>query len=94
MEEVIREDQERSLAKGRSYASGPPTVKASLCSAASGYRNKPATQPFHGRGLACPNDRHSSSEVNRNHDAAPKRKTVEEVAAVQEKKRKLMAKYG
>jgi pre-mRNA-splicing factor 38B len=94
MEEVISQDQERSLAKGRSYASGPSTVKASLSSAGRGYRNKPVTPPPHGRGRARPDDRLSSSHVDKKPDAEPKRKTAEEIAAVQQKKQKLMAKYG
>jgi hypothetical protein len=36
----------------------------------------------------------SSSHVDKKPDAEPKRKTAEEIAAVQQKKQKLMAKYG
>jgi hypothetical protein len=94
MEEVISQDKERNMAKGRSYSSGPPTVKANLSSAGSEYRNKPVTSPHHSHGWAPLNDRLSSSHVDKKPDTKPKRKTAEEIAAVQQKKQKLMAKYS
>jgi pre-mRNA-splicing factor 38B len=94
MEEVIHQDRERSLANGRSYASRPPTAEASLSSAGSGYKNTPSAQPPDDRGRGRPDDQLSSSEVDKKPDAVPKRKTAEEMAAVLEKKRRLMAKYG
>jgi hypothetical protein len=95
MEEVIHQDRELSLAKGRSYASRPATTKASLSSAGGGPRITHYTHPPDERVRGPPDDRLSSSEVyEKKPDATPRRKTAEEIAAVQEKKRRLMAHYG
>lgn len=95
MEQVIHQDRERILAKGRSYVSRPPTLKASLSSAGGGPRITHSTHPPDERVRGQPDGRLSSSDVNeKKPDAAPKRKTAEEIAAVQEKKRRLMAQYG
>jgi len=89
MEEVRRQEREKSLSQGKSYASRPPTAKASLSSSGGGRGPPPDDDRARGR----PHHR-PPPDQDKPDAAPPKKKSPEELAAIQEKKRKLMAKYG
>ena len=91
MEEVKRREREKVFAKGRAYASRPTSFKQSLSESSRDINN---SHYEHGR--YDKKDRQKSEETIRETPAqSPTRqKSVEELAAIKEKKRKLMAKYG
>ena len=90
MEEVRRQEREKSLSQGKSYASRPPSTKESLSGA--GGRGPPADDDrAHG---GHPHHRPAPEQDMKPDASPPKKKSPEELAAIQEKKRKLLAKYG
>lgn len=97
MEEVLRQEREKITATGRAYASRPPSCKTSLSEQqSSSGRKRPLIddgdfRPVH-RQKQAPS--HFVSEQEKPLQPSPPAKTPEELAAIQEKKRKLMAKYG
>lgn len=91
MEVVRHQEQEKSLSQGKSYASRPPTAKASLSSA--GGRNS-ILPPNDDRGHVRSQQRLPPPKAEKESDRELKKGSPEEIAAIREKKRKLMAKYG
>lgn len=91
MEKVRHQEREKSLSQGKSYASRPPSAKASLSPSGGGSRVPHDAYDNQARGRA---HHPPAPEQDKKPDAAPKKKSPEEIAAIQEKKRKLMAKYG
>mmetsp|Transcript_11189 Transcript_11189/g.14958 ORF Transcript_11189/g.14958 Transcript_11189/m.14958 type:complete len:404 (+) Transcript_11189:197-1408(+) len=99
MEEVLRREREKSAAKGKAYASRPATFKESLSiqqnPSCADTHNAPSSSHRHGK-------KRSHSDNKPMYDLrdaatipnAPRQKSVEELAAIQEKKRKLLQKYG
>lgn len=97
-EEVRRRERENVTSNSRNaIARRPPSTKASLATPSSsdiGHRShSPPREPLP------PRERRTDwAETNPSNDStnvpAPKKRTAEEMAAIQEKKRKLMAKYG
>lgn len=106
MEEVRRRERESSAAKGKAYASRPATFKETL----SGPRPKGGgygggSGDYHSRSRDHHQSKNSYDSNNRKgkesststSSSSPppqKQKTPEEMAAIAEKKRKIMAKYG
>mmetsp|Transcript_12791 Transcript_12791/g.26546 ORF Transcript_12791/g.26546 Transcript_12791/m.26546 type:complete len:440 (-) Transcript_12791:94-1413(-) len=96
MAEVLQREREESTAKGKAYAARPATFKQSLSvkhaagsSIADSTGNREQGRPRKGSSLSAP-------VVGENpvKPATKKQKTMDELAAIEEKKRKLMAKYG
>jgi len=105
LEEVRRRDREAAAAKGRDYARRPPSVKKGLegvGGSSSGKTHDYRTDPDSGPRRSVPHERprgdptHAAASSGTNEQPRPEKreKTPEEIAAVQEKKRKLMSKYG
>ena len=95
MSEVMRREREKSAAKGKAYGSRPPTFKDSL----SGSNRLRESSLDHSRGSRnlnyAPNTKnHVIAEEQKDKKACDRKKTAEEIGASQEKKRKLMARYG
>ena len=113
MMEVRRRDQERSVAKGRAYASRPVSYKSSLSVDERGgedrrwqdnrYHDRPHHHHNGKRGRdtssdvvktdSSDNNVHSSTD-RKEGATVVKQKTSEELAAIEAKKRKLLARYG
>jgi pre-mRNA-splicing factor 38B len=93
MEEVLRRERENSLSHGKSYASRPPSTKASL---ESGAGRSSSLHPDHDDKASARQQQQRPPPPREEKEAekVPKKKSPEELAAIQEKKRKLMAKYG
>jgi pre-mRNA-splicing factor 38B len=90
MDEVLRREREKSAAKGRDYAARP-----------TGFRGVNADDSVGGKhdiqDKWVPKPKRESSAVSSSSPAAPapkKLKTAAELAAIEEKKRKLAARYG
>lgn len=101
MEEVRRREREKTAAKGRAYASRPSTFKESMSTKVDeglGTKESASNYRFRTNNTYQKKDasRERTSEDNRTNSVQPpvKKKTPEELAAIAEKKRKLMAKYG
>lgn len=95
MEEVLRREREKSAAKGKAYASRPPTFKNSLSAKQNERGQKRARSPEHCRPRSNKQSRAKDSSAKPSTSvAAPQEKTAEERAALEEKKRKLIARYG
>jgi pre-mRNA-splicing factor 38B len=96
MEEVKRREREKVFAKGRAYASRPATFKQSL-SVESGVnvssRDDHSYKRDSYRESAAVQKKPQKQDIA-NSEPPSKQKTEEELAAVKDKKRKLMAKYG
>ena len=101
MEEVLRREREKSAAKGRDYASRPAAFRGESDERIQNRRHmdrdvsdwrqlKREPQPKVDEAKATESQKPAATAA-----AAPVReKTAAELAAIQEKKRKLMAKYG
>ncbi|KAL7555140.1 hypothetical protein ACHAWF_018775 [Thalassiosira exigua] len=96
MEEVLRRERDKTAAKGRAYAARPATFKDSLGGPGVQSRHMadgPDRRSRPGNGAKPQAEREKPN--NRKPAAAPVvQKSVAELAAIQEKKRKLMARYG
>lgn len=98
-DEVRKRERDTVTASGRDYYSRPPTTKKSLA-APSGRAPPPDRSRRPGRSPSPPRaERRRVNQGEREDDkvqqkSPPRKRTPEEVAAVQAKKRKLMAKYG
>eukprot|EP00551_Chaetoceros_affinis_P006371 CAMPEP_0203683246 /NCGR_PEP_ID=MMETSP0090-20130426/47421_1 /ASSEMBLY_ACC=CAM_ASM_001088 /TAXON_ID=426623 /ORGANISM="Chaetoceros affinis, Strain CCMP159" /LENGTH=393 /DNA_ID=CAMNT_0050552381 /DNA_START=551 /DNA_END=1732 /DNA_ORIENTATION=+ len=96
MEEVKRREQEKVFAKGRSYASRPTSFKQSMGESS---RNKNDSYYEESGKNGSKRDGHNLDDMNRTQEphtekSSPRQKSAQELAAIKEKKRKLMAKYG
>mmetsp|Transcript_22353 Transcript_22353/g.54139 ORF Transcript_22353/g.54139 Transcript_22353/m.54139 type:complete len:385 (+) Transcript_22353:592-1746(+) len=95
MEEVLRRERDKTAAKGRAYAARPATFKDSLGSPGMQSRHLGSDvnrrpREIEGKPKADRNDANNSKLA-----AAPvAKKTAEDLAAIEEKKRKLAARYG
>ena len=98
-EEVRRRERENVTASDRSgFARRPPSAKASLMSH-TGDRRRYTSEtnphpPREKRARSPPPREQSNSASAAPTPAPPREKTAEEMAAIREKKRKLMARYG
>ena len=100
MEEVLRREREKSAAKGKAYASRPASFKESLGVPLEGSHRQ------HDTNLEKESDRRSHSAAGKAKTERDKekdskvvavpvvKKTAADLAAIEEKKRKLMARYG
>ncbi len=91
MEEVKRREREKVFAKGRAYASRPTSFKQSISEHS---KDKNDSHYDYGR-----HDKRDSQKLEDRTQQPPapsptRQKSAEELAAIKEKKRKLMAKYG
>ncbi len=99
LEEVLRREREKIAAKGKAYAARPATFKESLGSPGEGSRHDvgPETvSDWKPRGGGTGGTKLEKAPVKEIKPAEkPKaQKTAAELAAIEEKKRKLMARYG
>lgn len=95
MEEVLRREREKSAAKGKAYASRPPTFKNSLSVKQNERGQKRGRSPERSRPRSNKQSRAKDSSAKPTPSVAvPQEKTAEERAAIEEKKRKLIARYG
>ena len=104
MEEVLRREREKSAAKGKAYASRPATFKESIAvSRGSATERKRSYSPEYDRHYreygqrgngADANLASSASKADGSSTAPLRQKTAEEMAAIKEKRMKLMARYG
>ncbi|KAL7529202.1 hypothetical protein ACHAXR_002845, partial [Thalassiosira sp. AJA248-18] len=94
MEEVLRRERDKTAAKGRAYAARPATFKDSIGSNGMQSRHLEQDANWRPRG----NDKSKAAREDAKDSkpaAAPVvQKTAAELAAIEEKKRKLRAKYG
>lgn len=94
MEEVLRREREKSAAKGKSYASRPATFKDSLGGTSDGRGQR---RRSHDRDWGRkPREEPKRDAMERKPVPAEPvaKKSAAELAAIDEKKRKLMARYG
>eukprot|EP00559_Dactyliosolen_fragilissimus_P006605 CAMPEP_0184863202 /NCGR_PEP_ID=MMETSP0580-20130426/9782_1 /TAXON_ID=1118495 /ORGANISM="Dactyliosolen fragilissimus" /LENGTH=347 /DNA_ID=CAMNT_0027361393 /DNA_START=489 /DNA_END=1532 /DNA_ORIENTATION=+ len=101
MQKVLRQEREKSAAKGRAYAARPATFKESI-SHSNDYGQK--RQRTHSPESTQNKKKHPDEGKNfksvcrandgLNMSAQTKKKTPQELAAIEEKKRKLIARYG
>mmetsp|Transcript_9431 Transcript_9431/g.20067 ORF Transcript_9431/g.20067 Transcript_9431/m.20067 type:complete len:523 (-) Transcript_9431:244-1812(-) len=98
LEEVLRREREKSAAKGKVYAARPATFKESLGSPGEGSRHDVGPERGSGwRPRGSGPQLKSEKAVVKEIKPAEKtkaQKTAAELAAIEEKKRKLMARYG
>eukprot|EP00581_Thalassiosira_minuscula_P011071 CAMPEP_0183716358 /NCGR_PEP_ID=MMETSP0737-20130205/10312_1 /TAXON_ID=385413 /ORGANISM="Thalassiosira miniscula, Strain CCMP1093" /LENGTH=539 /DNA_ID=CAMNT_0025945625 /DNA_START=46 /DNA_END=1665 /DNA_ORIENTATION=+ len=103
MEEVLRRERDKTAAKGRSYAARPATFKDSLGTSgmhsrhrAEGNDWKPPPRGNNNEGAGGGSGKAKGEDGKDSKPAAAPvvQKTAAELAAIQEKKRKLMARYG
>ena len=107
MDEVNRREREKVFAKGRSYSSRPASFKSSMNESSAhapdndghrrGSNHLNNRDDYHGRDYKQQQNGRSTSSNDTNQDTAQqsqKQKSPGELAAIKEKKRKLMAKYG
>ena len=97
MNEVLRREREKTAAKGRAYAARPATFKESIGS--SGMQSKHFETDDSWRSRGENRGKREAKNVEREEDCKPVAapdvpKTVAELAALEDKKRKLMARYG
>lgn len=95
MEKVLRRERNKTAAKGRAYAARPTTFKDSLGSNDMQSRHLKQDGDWRPRG----NDSKPSTKREEVQDSKPVatpvvQKTAAELAAIEDKKRKLMARYG
>lgn len=101
MEEVLQRERDKTAAKGRVYAARPSTYKDSLGYAGRGVQSKhlemdAKSSRSNGNHEGKPKDdrHHNNGQDNKNAAAPIVQKTATELAAIEAKKRKLIAKYG
>jgi pre-mRNA-splicing factor 38B len=91
--EVIRRDRDHAIAKGKQYASRPKSVKECLTSVPQHDTHHPISFK-RARSPVAHETKASVQEFGDSSQPAPKHKTLEDIAATEEKKRKLLARYG
>lgn len=102
MEEVLRREREKSAAKGKAYASRPATFKESLALSDSGSdpRKKrhssrsPIREETNSKRGKFSAERDDGKTGAATASSLVRERTLEELAAIEEKKRKLLARYG
>jgi len=108
MDEVLRREREKSTASGKAYAARPPTCKTSLAvdshDARDGDRQNKRSYDYgtardqsnssRNTSTSFPQNASSSSSQPSQSQTATRKKTPEELAAIEDRKRKLRAKYG
>lgn len=98
MDEVLRREREKTAAKGKSYAARPTSYKDSLGTPGMQSRHMDRDPNPESRGYDNSKAKASRDDCKPAAKASPppaeKTKTAAELAAIQEKKRKLMSKYG
>ena len=97
MEEVLQRERDRTAAKGRAYATRPATFKDSL--GTTGMQSKHLAQgtdwrPRRSEGKPKPKAKREDVKDCKPAAAPVAQKTAGELAAIEEKKRKLSARYG
>ena len=92
MDEVLRRERDKTAAKGKSYATRPTSFKDSLGTPGMQHDTNPKSRGYDDSKTKAARD------VAKGDKASPpsteKTKTAAELAAIQEKKRMLMSKYG
>jgi len=95
MEEVLRRERDKTASKGRAYAARPATFKDSLGTPAVQSRHLAQDSDWKPRGNATKARGEKNTKSSSKPAAAPVvQKTAAELAAIEEKKRKLTARYG
>lgn len=95
MEEVLRRERDKTAAKGRAYAARPATFKESLGSPGMQSRHLAQGSDWRPRGNEAKPKARGENTKDRKPAAAPVvQKTAAELAAIEDKKRKLRARYG
>lgn len=95
LEKVRQLEREKSTAKGKAYASRPRTFKDSLGLKQDGYEKKSSGNPNKYSSRDNVSHRKESAKPKEELVAPPPvKKTNEELRAIEEKRRKLLAKYG
>lgn len=97
-EEIRRRERDTVTSSGRSaVARRPPSTKFSLLGSnhkSSSHNSSPPSYHSPPRGRSSPPAPSNQNIGHGEQASAPKKRTADELAAIQEKKRKLMAKYG
>lgn len=95
MEEVLRRERDKTAAKGKAYAARPSTFKNSLGSPGMQSRHLEQDEKWRPRvNEAKKTERDDAAKHSKPAAAPVVQKTAAELAAIEEKKRKLMSKYG
>jgi len=105
MEEVLQRERDKSLAKGRGqYAARPKTFKESLSASRHGVEDRPESKDFNSHRYEQGKRRENYSDDRKSRpnnekdvtkaEPKPKQKTAEELGAIAQKKRQLLARYG
>lgn len=96
LNEVLRREREKTAAKGRAYAARPATFKESIGSSGMESKHLEVDESWRSRGEKERREmKKVESEDARGSNPAPVvQKTAAELAAIEDKKRKLMARYG
>merc|ERR1719253_358937 len=95
MEEVLRRERDKTASKGRAYAARPATFKESLGTPGAQSRHLAQDSDWRPRGNSTKAKGEKNAKSSSKPAAAPVvQKTAAELAAIEEKKRKLVAKYG
>lgn len=95
MEEVLRRERDKTAAKGRSYAARPATFKESLGTSGMQSRHLAQGSDWRPRGNeAKPKARGGTMKDSKPAAAPAVPKTAAELAAIEDKKRMLRARYG
>lgn len=99
MEEVLRREREKTAAKGRAYAARPVSFKESIGSSGMESKHLEIDESWRSRGGNRERRDTKKDEREEARDSKPAAapsvpKTAAELAAIEDKKRKLMARYG
>lgn len=92
MKEVLRRERDKTAAKGKAHAARPATFKDSMGS--SEMRSRHMTMDRGSNSQPKPGRDYAKEDINKPTPAPVVKKTAAELAAIEEKKRKLRAKYG
>ena len=94
MEEVLRRERDKTAAKGKAYAARPPTFKNSLGSPGMQSRHLEQDEKWRPRGNEAKQAERDDAKDSKPAAAPVVQKTAAELAAIEEKKRKLVSRYG
>lgn len=95
MEEVLRRERDKTAAKGRAYAARPATFKSSLGSPGMHSRHHAEGSDWKPRASeGKPKAERTDANDSKPAAAPVVQKTAAELSAIEDKKRKLMARYG
>lgn len=92
MEEVLRRERDKTAAKGRDYAARPSTFKDSL--GTTGGQSRHSVQDDNWKHRSLPKAEREDVKDSKPVAAPVVQKTAAELMAIDEKKRKLMSRYG